>query len=256
MAQRTRLQPDFNIFTVEQDVELGRRAASELEANSAILQNASVTGYLNSLGRSLAAKAPGSNPFQFQLKIIDEKAINAFGAPGGIVYMNRGTIEAAANEAQLASVVAHEISHVVLRHGSHQLSKAYVLQGPFSNLRGLGRTSVADALAKTSGSFTAGSIVVKNSLEAENQADVLGVQIVYDAGYDPMEALRFFEIVENRSESAQLPQNHPETSRRIVNVAREIEKLGAVQANVIVDSIEFQNIKAVLRSGVIHRSHQ
>src|SRR3954469_21810790 len=149
-SQRTRLQPDFNIFTIAQDVELGRKAAAEIEAGTTILQNSDVTAYLNTLGNTLVAKAPGNGAFHFQWKVIDDRKINAYGLPGGIVYVNRGTLEAAATEVQLASVLAHEIAHVVLRHGSHQLSSAYSLQSPVSSLGAVGRVSVSDALAKTS----------------------------------------------------------------------------------------------------------
>jgi predicted Zn-dependent protease len=245
-AQRTKLSPDFNIFSIAQDVELGRIAAQEVEAGSAIVRDADVVSYLDALGRNLASKAPGSNQFHFQFRIIDDKRINAFGAPGGIVFVNRGAIEAAANEAQLASVIAHEIGHVVLRHGTHQLSKAYAMQVPISSLGAVGRTSIPVALAKTAGSFTASSILLKNPREAEDQADLLGVQIVYDAGYDPEAAIRFFEIVQTQAKDAQRPVSHPETVNRIANVSREIEKLGGVRSNAIIDSPRFQDIKAVL----------
>jgi predicted Zn-dependent protease len=162
------------------------------------------------------------------------------------VYVNRGAIEAAANEAQLASVIAHEISHVVLRHGSHQLSKVYSLQLPVSSLGAIGRISVADALAKTSGSFGANSILLKNPREAEDQADIMSVQIIYDAGYDPEAAVQLFAALEAQSKLLKTPVNHPETANRIVSVKREITKLGHVREDVIRDSPPFQRIQAVL----------
>ena len=246
LAQRTILKPDFNIFTVAQDAEFGRIAAAEIEAQSAMLQNAAVVRYLNALGRNLAAKAPGGNQFRFQLKLITDKRINAFGLPGGIIYVTRGTIEAAQNEAQLASVIAHEIGHVVLRHGSHQLSKAYALQSPVSSLGAIGKTPVAEALAKVGGGFTASSLVLKNPLEAEAQADLLAVQIMFDAGYDPEASVRFFEILQAQTTGQPHPQEHPETRNRIASVSNEIRRLGAAQPNAKVDSPEFQASRTVL----------
>jgi predicted Zn-dependent protease len=246
VEQRTRLQPDFNIFTVAQDIELGRIAAQEMESQSVVLQNSDVSAYLNTLGNTLTAKTPQSSPFHFEWRVINDRSVNAFGLPGGIVYLNRGAIETSANEAQLASVVAHEIAHVVLRHGSHQLSKVYSLQLPVSSLGAIGRISVADALTKTSGSFGASSILLKNPREAEDQADIMSVQIIYDAGYDPEAAVRLFEALEAQSKLLKTPVNHPETVKRIMSVKREIAKLGNVRGAVILDSPQFQSIKAIL----------
>jgi predicted Zn-dependent protease len=246
LAQRTILKPDFNIFTTAQDAEFGRIAAAEIEAQSAILQNVAVVGYLNALGTNLAAKAAGGNQFHFQLRLINDRRINAFGLPGGIIYVNRGTIEAAENEAQLASVIGHEIGHVVLRHGSHLLSKAYALQSPVFRLGVIGKTSISEALAQVGGSFTASSLVLKNPLEDEEQADLLAVQILFDGGYDPEASVRFFEILQSQTVAPQRPQEHPETAKRIARVANEIRRLGAAQPNAIVDSPEFQTSKALL----------
>jgi predicted Zn-dependent protease len=101
----------------------------------------------------------------------------------------------------------------VLRHGSHQLSKVYSLQLPVSSLGAIGRISVADALAKTSGSFGATSILLKNPREAEDQADIMSVQIIYDAGYDPEATVRLFEALEAQSKLLKTPVNHPETEQ-------------------------------------------
>jgi predicted Zn-dependent protease len=249
LAERTKLKPDFNIFTVAQDVELGRKVSKEMEARMEILSNSTAASYLDGLGRRLASRAPDSGQYRFQFRLVNDKSINALGLPGGFLYVHRGTIEAAANEAQLASVIAHEIAHIVLRHGTHQISKAYVLQVPASALGGIGRTSVTAVLEKVDGGFAASSMVLRNTLEAENQADLMGAQIIYDAGYDPSASTRFFEkLAEETKGKAPSLNGHPDSSNRIENVRREIEKLDGGTSNAILDSSEFQNVKLLVRS--------
>jgi predicted Zn-dependent protease len=236
LGQRTKLKPDFNIFSIAQDVELGQRISKEMEAQMEILRNPRASSYLDALGQRMAMKAPGHEQFRFQFKIINDASINASGLPGGIVYVNRGTIEAVANEAELAGVMAHEIAHVVLRHGTHQISHVYALQTPLSNMGAVGSKSIAEVLSKIGGGFAASSIVLRNPQEAESQADLLGTQILYDAGYDPRAAAQFFEKIE----TSRLLRDHPSTGNRTANVMKEIERLGSVSPRAIVDSPEFQ----------------
>jgi predicted Zn-dependent protease len=245
LAERTKLKPDFNIFTLAQDVELGLRVSKELESQAAIVRNPTVNDYLNTLGRRLVMRAPGGEQFRFQFKIVDDHSINAAGLPGGIVHVNRGTIEAIANEAELAGVIAHEIGHVVLRHGTHQISNAYALQAPISTIGAVGSKSVTEVLSKIGGGFAASSMVLRNPRETESQADLLGTQIIYDAGYDPRAAARFFEKIEK----AQFIDNHPSPANRMANIAREIERLGAVSPNAIVDSTECQVVRGLVSGG-------
>jgi predicted Zn-dependent protease len=250
-ADRTKLKPGFNIFSVAQDIELGLRASKEMEVQMEILRNFRANNYLDTLGKRLAAKAPGREHYRFQFKIVNDKSINAAGLPGGIVYVNRGTIEAADNEAQLAGVIAHEIGHIVLRHGTHQISNAYVLQAPLSTMGVIGSQSVTAVLAKLGGGFTASSIVLRNPLEAESEADLLGMQIIYDSGYDPKAAAKFFEkldVKDKNSKAAQFLGDHPSPANRIANVTKEIERLGDVSSNGLVDSPEYQSIRLSVSS--------
>ena len=128
LADRTQLKPGWNLFSPQQDIEMGRQVSREAESQLQIINDGRATAYLNDLGRRLASKAPGGQQYPFQFKIVNDKGINAFALPGGFVYVNRGTFEAAANEAQLAGVVAHEIAHVVsARRGTCQPSGAWRL---------------------------------------------------------------------------------------------------------------------------------
>jgi predicted Zn-dependent protease len=120
-------EPGFNLFTPEQDVELGRRSAAEIAQQVPLLQDEQTLSYVRQLGARLAERAPG-HKFPYQFNVIATGDINAFALPGGFVFVNAGAIMAARNEGELAGVIAHEITHVALRHGTNQASKAYVAQ--------------------------------------------------------------------------------------------------------------------------------
>jgi predicted Zn-dependent protease len=146
-AQRIVVRPGWNMFSPEQDVEIGRSVSANAERQLPMLNDTRVDAYLNRLGRRLAEKAQGVR-YPYQFKAVNDKAINAFALPGGFLYVNRGLIEAADNEAQLAGVLGHEIGHVALRHGTNQASKAQVAQAPLAILGGvLGSGSVGSVLA-------------------------------------------------------------------------------------------------------------
>src|SRR5207248_4606663 len=214
-----------------QDVEMGQQVSKEAEAQLQILNDRQATSYVNDLGRRLASHAP-NNPGQypFQFKIVNDKAINAFALPGGFVYVNRGAFEAAANEAQIAGVIGHEIGHVVMRHGTNQASKSYLTRMPLAVLGGmLGSNSLGGVMAQLGIGFGANSIILHYSREAENQADLIGTQILYDSGYDPKQMANFFEKLQAESgaggSASQFFSDHPNPGNRIGNVDKEIEKL-------------------------------
>jgi hypothetical protein len=133
---RTVLKPGWNMFSTEQDIEVGQQVSREAERQLPMLNDSRVDSYLNELGQRLTAHAPGAK-FPYAFKAVNDKAINAFALPGGPIYIHRGVIEAADNEAQLAGVMAHEASHVALRHGTNQASKASAAQMPLAILGGM-----------------------------------------------------------------------------------------------------------------------
>jgi len=247
-ADRTRLKPGWNLFSPEQDVEMGREVAAQADRQLQIINDRQTAAYINALGKQLAAKAPGER-FPYQFKVVNDKAINAFALPGGFIYIHRGTIEAARNEAQLASVVAHEIAHVALRHGTNQVSKAYVTQAPLQILGGLiGAESVGGVLAQLGISFAASSILLNYSRDAERQADLMGAQILYDSGYDPNAMIQFFERIqaESRGRAVEFFSSHPNPENRIIKVKEEIERLGGSPPHARTDSASFQSFKSSL----------
>jgi beta-barrel assembly-enhancing protease len=246
--QRTKLKPGWNLFSPDQDVEMGREVSKQAERELQILNDRRANTYIDALGRQLAAHAPGEK-YPYHFKIVNDTAINAFALPGGFVYINRGALEAADNEGQIAGVIAHEISHVALRHGTNQASKAYVAQAPLAILGGvLGSGSVGSVLAQLGVSFAASSLLLKYSRDAETQADTMGTQILYDSGYDPKAMVEFFEKIqaESKGRAVQFFSDHPNPENRISNVQREIQRLGGLPPNVHRDSPDFHTIKTSL----------
>jgi len=245
-AERTRLKPGWNMFSPQQDVELGKEVSRDAERQLVLLNDPQVDAYVNALGRRLAARAPGEK-YPYQFKVINDRGINAFALPGGYIYINRGVIEAADNEAQLASVIAHEMGHVALRHGTNQASKAYAAQVPLAILGGaLGSSSVGAVLAQLGAGFAANSVLLKYSRDAERQADILGVQILYDNGYDPRAGSQFFEKIDAESKKGRPPQwlsSHPNPENRVELISREVNLLGGPARGYKTDSLEFRQIK-------------
>jgi beta-barrel assembly-enhancing protease len=249
-AQRSRLKPGWNLFTPAQDVEAGRQVSADAEKKLAMLNDRRVNDYLDRLGKKLAAQAPFEK-YPYSFKGVNDMSINAFALPGGFLYVNRGTIEAADDEAQLAGVMAHEISHAALRHGTNQASKAYLAQVPLAILGGIAGTSVGGVLAQVGAGFAADSVLLKYSRDAERQADLLGTQLLCDAGYDPRAIMQFFEKLRGQEGGGKMPQwlsTHPDTENRINDVSAEIGRLGGPPPGAVADTPEFQSIRKYAQS--------
>ena len=245
-GQRTALKPGFNIYSPQQDVEVGTEFSKQAEHQILMLNDPKVDNYLNTLGHKLAAKAPGVK-YPYQYKCVNDRVINAFALPGGFIYINRGVIEAADDEAQLAAVMGHETSHVALRHGTNQASKASFAQGSLAILGGLLGNNAVGGVLEQLGSFGLNSVLLKYSRDAEKQADILGTQILYDSGYDPRAMAQFMEKLEAEEKKNGKPMeffsNHPSPEHRVERSMIEVDKLGGPPANYKKDSPEFQDIK-------------
>jgi len=215
----------------KRQIELGQKAVKQVYKQMPILPDSSqVTQYVQELGRKLTAYAPGYRwPYNFH--VVNVADINAFALPGGSIFVNLGTIQAADDEAQLAAVMAHEISHVVLQHSVCNLEKEqrvgfFAALGQIASGILLGNSTVG-ALADQGIGFTAGLSFLHMSRGAEKQADLEGVQILYDAGYDPRAMAQFFEIIEGKygKGGAQFLSDHPNPGNRTEYVDREIATL-------------------------------
>ena len=251
-ADRTKLKPGWNIFSTEQDVEMGKRLSATAESQLPMLEDLRVNGYLNRLGRKLAEAAPGTK-YPYEFHCVNSKQVNSFALPGGQVYIYRGVIEEADDEAQLAGVMAHEISHVALRHGTNQATRQEMSSGLFGMLGGVvGGGSVSAITSQLGGGAIAGSVLVKYTRNSETQADILGTQILYDSGYDPRAMAQFFENAQNdtkkKSRVAALFADHPIPERRIERVDEEIDKMGGPLKDSKTDSPEFREIRRYILS--------
>jgi hypothetical protein len=246
-AQRTQLKQGWNKFSPQDDINLGKRAATDAEKLLPPCNAPKVDAYLTQLGTRLAQKLPtGGVQYPFEFHCVNDKAINAFALPGGYVFVNRGAIEAADNEAQLAGVIAHELSHVALRHGTNQATKAMLAETGLGIFGAVFGDTTGGALLTQLGSFTAGGVLLRYSRTAESQADVMGTQVLYDAGYDPRALAQFFEKLEAETKGKNPPEffsDHPNPEHRVGRVDEEVEKLGGVPPNAKRDSSEFEAIK-------------
>ena len=246
-AQRSQLKPPWNMYSPQTDIQLGKQNAQLLERQLPLCNDRKVDDYLTQLGLKLAARLPTRGvAYPWEFHCVNSKEINAFALPGGFVFVNRGAIEVSDNEAQLAAVMAHELSHVALRHGTAQASKAQLAQGAAGIFGGLFGGSAGGALLTQGVALGAGSILLHYSRSDETQADVLGTQALYDNGYDPRAMAQFFEKLEGETKGKNPPQflsDHPNPGNRVERVDEEIDKLGGPAASAKRDSSEFEAIK-------------
>jgi len=222
---QTKVKPGFNLFSAEQDVEVGRQSAAEAEQQLPLLRDAAVQDYVNRIGQRLAQNAGGPN-FQYQFRVVNASDINAFALPGGFIYVNRGVLDQARNEGEVAGVLAHEISHVALRHGTHQASKAYAAQAGLSILGGLLGGHVGEGAANiinAVGGFGLNVVFLRYSRDLETQADVRGSQILAATGYSPVDMVNFFKTLEtvDKSKKTNWLSDHPAPPDRIARIEKE-----------------------------------
>src|ERR1051325_4685796 len=173
---QTNIKPGFNLFSPQDDVQIGAQSAAEAEQQLPIVRDQAVESYVNRIGQRLPAKGGGPR-FHYQFKVVNQSDINAFALPGGFVYVNRGVLDSARNEGEVAGVLAHQISHVPLRHGPHEASKAYLAQAGISILGGLlgGHVGAGAAdIINAVGGLGLNALFLKYSRDLESQADVRG----------------------------------------------------------------------------------
>ena len=222
----------INLFSVQQDAEMGRQAAQDAERQLPMLRDGMAEGYINAIVQRLAAVAPGPR-FPYRARVVNAADINAFALPGGYVYVNRGLIEAVRNEGELAGVLAHEMAHVAQRHGTSQATKAYGAQmgvGLLGSLLG-GRNQRLGVGEQIIGSLGLNALFMKFSRSAESEADRVGAQMMSRAGYDPMAMANFFDLLAarqrgNPSGVSQFFSDHPSPQNRSANIRALSAQLG------------------------------
>ena len=246
-----------NKYTPEQDVQLGREAAAEVLKQYPVIKDERVARYLSALGDRLVAAAPPElkQPvYEYSFTPVNLKEIDAFALPGGPMFVHRGMFDAAAAEGEVVGVMAHELSHVLLRHGTANASKAqnpWLQLGQIAGAIGGAAVGGAAGAAISQGSqFGLGTLLLKYSRDFEKQADLLGAQIMARAGYDPRDLARMFETIEreSRGSGAGAPQwmsSHPNPGNRTVYITREAELLTIADR---ADVRDFPTVKATFAS--------
>jgi predicted Zn-dependent protease len=237
----------INIVSQEQELQMGAQFAAELEKDLRFIKDPEVVGYIDNLGQSLARVSQRSDiPYTFH--VVDTDEVNAFAVPGGYLYVNRGLIEAAESESELAGVLGHEIGHVVGRHSARQLSQQMGLAALASIALGENPGVVAQLAAQ----IAATGAITHYSREMETEADRYGVQELYDAGIDPDGLATFFDkLVEMRggAGSGKLEQffsTHPDPGNRAADVRAQIARLPA--RNLRGDSQKFHAVQAKVKA--------
>lgn len=248
-AELRQLKPGFNLFSKEQDVQLGKEAAAQVEKQMQVVKNQDLENFINQIGRKLTARPEAdAKSFAYSFKVVNEKSINAFALPGGPAFIHTGLISSADNEAQVAGVMAHEISHVALRHGTNQASKANLIQLPAMLAGAVTGGSMIGQLAELGIGFGASSVLLKFSRNAERDADLLGARMMAGAGYNPIEMARFFEKLESsggpHTAFEQFLSDHPNPGNRVSAVEEEIRNLPS--RSYASDSGQIQRMKQII----------
>ena len=228
LAQEHHFQPGFNLFSKQQDIQLGQESAAQVRKQMTIVKDPFLNQYVNEVGKRLAnsqeARASG---FPFTFEIVADPTINAFALPGGPMFINTGLLKTVDNEAQLAGVMGHEMSHVILRHGTNQASKSRLIELPAILGSQIAGGSMAGQLAQLGIGLGANSVLLKFSRTDESQADLTGSHIMAESGYDPNEMARFFaKLSAQGGQSApQFLSDHPNPDNRQRAIEDEVRAM-------------------------------
>jgi len=243
-----RASAGFNLFSPEQDIELGEASAEEIMRQLVIVRDERTERYVQRLGERLAAEAPGYR-FPYKFVVVASPEVNAFALPGGYIFVNEGAIEAARSEGELAGVLAHEIAHVSLRHGTTQASRAYLAKTGLNILNAVTVALQGDVghLAAVIGGAGANKFFLKSNREAEAQADAEGARLMSAAGYDPHEMAEFFERLDEREGLLvfEWPGDHRDPASRVAAINSVVAELKPTAARTH-DSEEFRRVRSRL----------
>ncbi len=222
------IRPGMNFFSKQQDMQLGQEEAQQVRKQYSTYKNQWVQDYVKRVGDRLAATGPArESGFPFTFTVLVDPQVNAFALPGGPMFIFTGLLQSVDNEAQLAAVMAHEMSHVILRHGTHEASKAKMIELPaLLASAALGNSSLLTKLTE----MGANGFILKFSRDAESEADALGAHLMAEAGYDPIEMARFFHKLQSiggqgNSRLAQFLSDHPNPGNRERAIEEEAQTI-------------------------------
>jgi predicted Zn-dependent protease len=239
-----------NFYSLEREIALGKQLAQEVERSAKFVDDPMIVDYVNRVGQNLVRNSDARVPFT--IKVLDADEINAFALPGGFFYVYSGLILRADEESELAGVMAHEIAHVAARHGTKNATKAEITQlALIPAMIFIPYTWTGYAIYEGL-QFAIPLSYLKFSRDSEREADFLGLQYMYKAGYDPNSYVTFFEKIqaEERRRPGSIPKvfaTHPPTTERIHNIQEEIARILPVRGEYIVTTSEFDVVKARLR---------
>src|SRR6476646_3844528 len=232
LTAQTRIEPRRNSFTPAQDVQLGRQAATQVRQQLPMLNDRAAENLVERIGARLVAAVPSrfrQPAFHYTFDVVNQRDINAFALPGGPMFLNRGMLQAARTDDEVAGVMAHELSHVLLRHGTLQAAKAQKFQlgavaGQVLGSIVGGRTGQVIAQGSQ---FGLGTYFLKFSREYEREADLMGAQIMSRAGYDPRQMANMFQTIQKQggSQGPEWLSDHPDPGNRYEAINREAEAL-------------------------------
>jgi predicted Zn-dependent protease len=234
----------LNFYSLEQEMALGRQLSAEVARQAHLIDDPIVSEYINRLGQNLVRNSDVTFPVRFTLIEADE--INAFTLPGGFIYVNTGTLRLSDNEAELASVMAHELGHAAARHATRQMTRgdlATFAQIPLAmagGWAGLGARQAANAAMPMA--------FFKFSRNFESEADVLGLQYLWKTGYDPTAALDMFERIESTERRqpgavSKLFRSHPLTPDRIAKTQKNIEEMLPGRKEYVLNTSEYEDVR-------------
>ena len=240
-------------YSLEGEIRMGKQYAQEVEATSKLVRDPVVTEYVNRIGQNLVRNSDAQVPFT--IKVIDSDEVNAFALPGGFFYVNSGLILAADEESELAGVMAHEIAHVAARHATRQMTRAQ-----WANIGTIPLIFVGGGIGyaiRSAAGLGLPLTFLSFSRSFESEADYLGLQYMYKAGYDPNAFVQFFEKLQAREKKkpgtlAKAFSTHPQTPDRISKSQDEISKILPARAQYVVTTSEFADVKARL-AGIENR---
>ncbi len=248
-----------NFYSLEKEIALGKQLAQEVERSSKLIDDPVVTEYVNRVGQNLVRNSDAKVPFT--IKVIDSDEVNAFALPGGFFYVNSGLILRAQEEAELAGVMAHEISHVTARHGTRQATKGEIAQLATIPLLIFGPVGWAGYALYEGLNIAIPLGFLKFSRDDEREADYLGLQYMYKAGYDPNAYITFFERIQadEKRRPGTIPRvfsTHPPTPERIERTQKEIAQILPSKQEYIVTTSEFDSVKSRLRNVMFSKKVQ
>jgi predicted Zn-dependent protease len=209
----------FNLVSLKSDGDIGRQLSHEFDATIRFLPDTVVTEFVNRIGQTIVRHSDGQGPFT--IRVVDSDEVNASSLPGGYLYVNSGLLNFTESEAEVAGVIAHEVAHVSGRHASRTLSKGWLIAALFEMGGGaLGRRTAPRIATAVAGALVTPMLIMKFSRSFENEADLLALQYMYDAGYDPAAYIQFLEKVRQAQPAkprslTRLFASHPPTEERI-----------------------------------------